>query len=119
MRKFVVFAVINCLLLFFFSATSVLSLPARAESRRYHGAGKLTAHGEGTALINEQGYNLDASVLVVDLRGRPVPLSGLSLPAYVAFDYVYTQTAARTMSPVIVYLKQTRQSAGGRGGRMR
>jgi hypothetical protein len=52
--------------------------------------GMLTSIEEdGTIIIDNKGYDVDPSVLVVDRKGKSISLRGLSLPAKVRFEYIY------------------------------
>jgi len=93
--------------------STALCLAAGGDPRRYQANGNLTAReGTSTVTIDENGYRVDPSVLVVTLADRPTSLEKLRLPAYVKFDYVYMQIAPKTMSPVIVYIKEAKKPAG-------
>lgn len=52
--------------------------------------GTLTSIEEdGTVIIDQNGYMVDRSVLVVNHKGRPIPLRSLLPPVYVRFQYHY------------------------------
>jgi len=113
MRKLVLLTVI------FFFLSVVFCQAAGGDPRRYHGTGRLTSFDTRTVTIEERGYSVDPSLLVVNPADRPTSLARLPIPSYVNFDYVYMQTAPKTMSPIIVYIKQLRQPAGSTRRRTR
>ena len=98
------------LLLPVFSIFIVLALInglALADIRTVKGAGTLTSvEDDGTAIIDEKGYQVDPSATIINRAGRPAPLRGLSLPANVRFEYVYTQTGF-----LIVHIEEIRDRA--------
>jgi hypothetical protein len=95
--------------------STALCLAAGVETRRYHESGVLTAvEGNNSVTINEKGYDLYSSVVVENAKGRQIPLSKLTIPSNVAFEYSYMSKDAKTMVPVIVYIKETKKPAGNK-----
>jgi hypothetical protein len=47
---------------------------------------------DGSVIIDEKGYAVDPSVMVINRKGKSVSLRRLSLPATVRFEYTYTTT---------------------------
>ncbi len=47
---------------------------------------------DGSVIIDGKGYEVDPSVMVIDRKGKSVPLRSLSLPAKVRFEYIYAKT---------------------------
>jgi len=81
------------------------------DPRRYQESGKLTevekSNSSATIFINEKGYSVDTSALIVNAAGRPIPLDKLSVPSEVHFEYSYMESKPKQMEPVIVYIKET------------
>ena len=83
---------------------------------RYHQSGELTAVEDTQfVIIDQTGYAVDPAVLVVNLAGQPVALDQLTLPVVVNFDYIYAETAPKTMSPVVVYIEESTKSEASEG----
>ncbi len=79
-----------------------------ADSPTVKAEGILTSIEEdGTVIIDKKGYKVDRSVLVVNAKGRPIPLKKLHLPAKVMFEYRYAHDGF-----VIVYIEQLRTKPG-------
>ncbi|MBI1810469.1 MAG: hypothetical protein HY035_08815 [Nitrospirae bacterium] len=47
---------------------------------------------DGSVIIDGKGYGVDPSVMVIDRKGKRVPLRSLSLPAKVRFEYIQAKT---------------------------
>ena len=78
---------------------------------RYHGSGQLTSlESNDIILIDEKGYAVDPSVLVVNTAGNPISLDKLSIPTAINFEYIYLESAPKTMSPVIVFIEEAKKS---------
>jgi hypothetical protein len=89
----------------------IASATTNGELYRYQGSGKLTGiEGNSTVIIDEKGYNVDPSVLIVNAIGRPVALDTVPLPVIVNFDYSYMPNGPQTMRPVIVYIEEAKQN---------
>ncbi|MBI5098161.1 MAG: hypothetical protein HZB30_02845 [Nitrospirae bacterium] len=55
--------------------------------------GTLTSiEDDGRVIIDEKGYEVDPSVMVINRKGKIVSLRSLSLPATVRFEYTYAKT---------------------------
>jgi hypothetical protein len=55
--------------------------------------GMLTSiEDDGTVIIDNKGYEVDPSILVVDRKGKSISLRRLSLPTKVRFEYIYDKT---------------------------
>jgi len=84
-------------LLLFLSAFSILIISSFmtgynsfADVPTVKGYGTLTSiDDDGRVIIDEKGYRLDPSVVVIDRRGDNVSLRSISLPAAVRFEYIY------------------------------
>jgi hypothetical protein len=78
---------------------------------RYRESGELTSVENGrNVIINSKGYDVDPSVLVVSLKGRPTSLDELTLPVNVNFEWSYMPKGPKSMAPVIVYIEETTES---------
>lgn len=47
---------------------------------------------DGSVIIDEKGYEVDPSVVVINRKGKTISLRSLSLPAKVRFEYRYAKT---------------------------
>lgn len=64
-----------------------------ADTPTVKATGTLTSiEDDGSVIIDEKGYEVDPSVMVIDRKGKSVPLRSLSLPAKVRFEYIYAKT---------------------------
>lgn len=55
----------------------------------------------GSVIIDEKGYEADPSATIVNRKGKSVPLSSLSLPAKVRFEYIQAKTGF-----IIVFIEE-------------
>ncbi len=63
-----------------------------ADTPTVKATGTLTSiEDDGSVIIDEKGYEVDPSVMVIDHKGKSVPLRSLSLPAKVRFEYIYAK----------------------------
>jgi hypothetical protein len=93
-----------------------IHMAAAGDPHRYHESGELTDIDNKTSvIIDERGYDVDPSVLVVNETGRPISLDELPIPTKVSFEYTYKESGPKTMSPVIVYIEETKRK--GNNGR--
>jgi hypothetical protein len=91
--------------------TGGLNAVASGDPHRYHANGKLTGIEHGNIItVDEKGYYIDPSVLVVNAAGMPTTLDKLSLPVHVDFEYSYMPKGPKIMSPVIVYIEETKKT---------
>lgn len=61
---------------------------------------------DSTVIIDQKGYKIDKSVLVINDKGRPIPLRSLSIPTYVRFEYRYAHDGF-----AIEYIEQLKAKA--------
>ncbi len=60
---------------------------------RVSASGTLTSiEDDGIVIIDDKGYRLDPSAIIMDRKGKSVSLNSLSLPAKVRFEYIYAET---------------------------
>ncbi|KJS01785.1 MAG: hypothetical protein VR65_07635 [Desulfobulbaceae bacterium BRH_c16a] len=84
---------------------------ASGDSLRYHESGALTSiENNDTAIINDRGYMIAPSVLVVDAAGMQTSLDKLTIPTEIKFEYSYMKSAPKTMSPTIVFIEEKKSS---------
>lgn len=77
---------------------------ARADIPTVKATGTLTSiEDDGTVIIDEKGYKVDPSVLVVNRKGRPVALGKLQLPTKVRFEYIYAKEGF-----IVVYIEEVK-----------
>jgi hypothetical protein len=85
------------------------------DTPRKHENGKLSGveknNSVTTVIISEKGYTVDSSVLVVNAAGLPISLDKLTLPTDVNFEYSYMKSGPKSMSPVIVYIEETKKNS--------
>lgn len=82
------------------SAFSILIVPAFidgfdavADVSTVKETGTLTSiEDDGRVIIDEKGYEVDPSVMVINRKGKTISLRSLSLPATVRFEYRQTKT---------------------------
>lgn len=91
-----------------------ISVPIHATTSgdpyKYRESGELSSIEDGNSvIINSNGYDIDPSVLVVNLAGRPTSLDKLSLPVNVNFEWSYMPMGPKTMAPVIVYIEEAKE----------
>lgn len=103
-----------CLILFCCFSTA-FSMPSHAatagDSPRYAVSGELAAIEENSiAQIDDKRYRLAKDILVVDKNDRPLSIQQLKLPAYILFEYSYQQQDTKAMAPVIVFIKETKDT---------
>lgn len=80
---------------------------AYADTPTVKAEGTLTSIEEdGTVIIDHKGYKVDNSVLVVNHKGRPIPLKSLLPPVHVRFQYRYAHDGF-----VIEYVEQVKAKA--------
>ncbi len=85
------------------------------DSYRYHKVGELTnLESSSNAIIDEKGYLIDSNAVIVNAADKQISPDKLSFPTRVIFEYTYMQTAPRTMSPVIVYIKEIKNTNSGK-----
>jgi hypothetical protein len=83
------------------------SFDALADVPKVKAAGTLTSiDDEGRVVIDEKGFELDPSVIVVNRKGESVSLRSLSLPARVSFEYRYEKTGF-----IIVFIEEVKSKA--------
>lgn len=108
------------LIFLFVLLTGSTHAAASGDPPRYHESGKFTGIEENntiiTVIINERGYAVDPSVLVVNAADKPTTLDKLTLPADVNFEYCFIESAPKTMSPVVVYIEEAKKN--GNNGRI-
>lgn len=80
------------------------SFDAVADIPTVKATGTLTSiEDDGRVIIDEKGYEVDPSVMVINRKGKSVPLRSLSLPAPVRFEYRYATTGF-----IIVVIQQVK-----------
>ncbi|RJR14555.1 MAG: hypothetical protein C4581_13795 [Nitrospiraceae bacterium] len=71
----------------------IMSNDALADVPTVKDSGTLTSvENDGTVIIDEKGYKVDPSVVVIDRKGKNVLLRSISLPSAVRFEYIYAKT---------------------------
>lgn len=74
-------------------STLIDGFEAHADISTVKAAGTLTSiEDDGSVIINEKGYQLDPSVVVINRMGKNISIRSLSLPAKVRFEYRYAKT---------------------------
>jgi hypothetical protein len=69
------------------------SFDAFADTPTVKATGILTSiEDDGSVIIDEKGYKVDPSVMVINRRGKSISLRSLSLPAPVRVEYVQATT---------------------------
>ena len=62
------------------------------DTPRVSESGTLTSiEDDGIVFIDDKGYDLDPSAIIMDRKGKSVSIRRLSLPAKVRFEYRYTE----------------------------
>jgi len=83
------------------------SFDALADIPTVKATGTLTSiEDDGRIVIDEKGYELYPSVIVINRKGKSVPLHSFSLPAQVRFEYTYSTTGF-----VIVFIEEVKGKA--------
>jgi hypothetical protein len=95
------------------NGNSDIDTVSKGDPQRYNLHGNLTAiENNDSVTIDGRGYSIDPAILVVDESGRPTSLVKFILPAKVIFEYAYIKSKPKTMSPVIVYIKEIKEDNG-------
>lgn len=80
------------------------SFDALADVPTVKADGTLTSIDEdGRVIIDEKGYEVDPSVIVINRKGKSVSLRSLSFPAQVRFEYIYAKTGF-----IIVFIEEVK-----------
>lgn len=83
------------LAIFLLPAVSTLidGFDAQADISTVKATGTFTSiEDDGSVIIDEKGYELDPSVVVMNRKGKSISLRSLSFPAKVRFEYRYAKT---------------------------
>lgn len=82
------------------------SFEALADMPTVKATGTLTSiEDDGKIIIDEKGYALDPSAIVINRKGKSVSLRSISLPAPVRFEYVQATTGF-----IIVFIEEVKNS---------
>ncbi len=85
-------------------SASIGGFDAFADTPTVKATGTLTSiEDDGTVIIDEKGYKVDPSVMVINRKGKQVSLRSLSLPAAVRFEYIQAKTGF-----IIVVIQQVK-----------
>lgn len=80
------------------------SFDARADMPTVSETGTLTLiEDDGRVIIDEKGYALAPSVIVMNRKGKSVTLRSISLPAPVRFEYIQATTGF-----IIVFIEEVK-----------
>lgn len=105
MRKRKTLIIVMSVFLIFIVSAFIDGFDALADTPRVSDSGTLTEIAEnGLVIIDEMGYDLDPSVLIVNRKGRSVSLDSLSLPAKVRFEYIYSEKGF-----IIVFIEEIKE----------
>lgn len=105
------------LAIFLLPAVSILidGFDAQADISTVKAAGTLTSiEDDGSVIIDEKGYELDPSVVVINRKGKSVSLRSLSLPSKVRFEYRQAKTGFIIMLIEEIKTKEIRNIRGRR-----
>ena len=96
-----------------FASENVLDQPG--DPYRYHDRGKLTDIHNDSIIIDENGFTIDDTLQVIDAKGIPVPLDELKTPLQVSYEYLYIEMKPGSFSPVVVYIKESKDRENTQG----
>jgi len=105
MRKRKIITLLLSIFSIFIVSAFIDGFDVLADINTVKATGTLTSiEDDGSVIIDEKGYKVDPSVVVIDRKGKSVPLRSLSFPAKVRFEYIYAKTGF-----IIVFIKEVPQ----------
>lgn len=91
--------------LIFIVSAFIYGFDALADITTVSASGTLTAiEDDGIVIIDDKGYALDPSAIVMNRKGKSVSLGSLSLPAKVRFEYIQAKTGF-----IIVFIEEIKE----------
>ena len=114
MRKRKTLIIVMSVFLIFIVSAFIDGFDAIAgDTPRCSESGTLTSiEDDGIVFIDDKGYGLDPSAVIIDRKGKSVSLRSLSLPAKVRFEYRYTEKGF-----LIVFIEEIKEKRDTPGRR--